>query len=193
MNLPVLLTWCVVLLIPAVPVFLIYLFFGSQNYFELRDISRGIVATGPIAAYAAMVWLGYSLYARVSRLHMPEDPLAKAVQGDWKFTSTSAVHQRERKGTCHISYDRGALSLSGTFLDGDKPVGEWESEMASVKGRRISFIYDLTELQEDGKHRDFDGICRLTANSDDPEQMEGFWVIAGADYHSGSIVYERVK
>ena len=56
MSAPLLLRiWASLLLLPAIPVIAFYLLFDKQNYFELEDTARGIVATGPIAAYIALV------------------------------------------------------------------------------------------------------------------------------------------
>ncbi len=57
--------WSVLLLLPLIPVFLLYAFFEGQNYFELQQTAKGIVATGPIAAYVFIVGLGWRIYLKL--------------------------------------------------------------------------------------------------------------------------------
>jgi hypothetical protein len=54
-------TWGLILLLPLVPVVLLHMLFEKQNYFELHDTAKGLVAVGPIAAYVAIVGLATSI------------------------------------------------------------------------------------------------------------------------------------
>ena len=58
-------TWCLIVLIPLIPVVLLYLLFERQNYFELHDAAKGVVAVGPIAAYVVIVSLAYRIYFKI--------------------------------------------------------------------------------------------------------------------------------
>jgi hypothetical protein len=75
--------WSALFLIPAAPVIAFYLLFNQQNYFELKETARGIVATGPIAAYIALVWIGWTIYRRVSNLTGEVSPAA--VKDRWRM------------------------------------------------------------------------------------------------------------
>ena len=60
-----LLIWSSLLLLPLIPVVLLYYFFEGQSYFGLENTAKGIVAAGPIAAYAVIIQIGWRMYGRI--------------------------------------------------------------------------------------------------------------------------------
>lgn len=123
--------WILLLLLPLVPVALLYWFFGEQNYFELQDTARGIVALGPIAAYVALVGIGWRLFASVESTLDPRHSALPHLPGEWAIESISR-HGTTYKGTARIRCSGARISLDGDFYKDGSRVGAWESRANTV-------------------------------------------------------------
>jgi hypothetical protein len=185
----VLKTWAVLLLLPAAPVILLYAFFARQNYFELTDQARGIVAVGPIAAYVGLVLVGWRIYLRISATLSPPHPALRHLLGDWTLKSISA-RGNIGEGKCQISSVQGRLSLSGDFVENGVYIGSWSSEIAQLKDNRLHMVYTLRELKK-GEMRTIDCLCTLSFGSPPISQMTGIWIVAGQKDRVGNVTYTK--
>lgn len=185
--------WAVLLLLPMVPVVIFYVVFADQNYFELKEAARGVVTTGPIAAYFALVWLGWRIYRQVSSLIAPLDPLVKRLVGtSWRFEATS-FHDTHRKGEFAIGEGNlGELCLSGRFQRPDgTDIGSWKSTMTRCENNELQVVYALKDLSG-ATEQDTTGM--LTMQLDDgkePTRMTGNWVVVGRGEAHGDLVCTR--
>lgn len=182
------LIWAALVLIPVLPVVVFYAVFADQNYFELKNAARGVVTTGPIAAYIAIVWLGLRIFKQVSSIVPSLGPLeAKLVGTSWTFKATS-FHKTQRQGEFRISEDDGQLSMSGTFQTEDgHNVGAWESTMTDCEDSRLTVVYSLSDQR--GPTVDTStGMLQLFADGDDPRRLSGTWVVLGREEAHGEIV-----
>src|SRR5262249_55833263 len=146
------------LLLPIVPVVLLYFFFEKQNYFELQATAKGIVASGPVAAYVGIILIGWNIYRK---LGSTEDPGLEHLAGDWTISSTSG-NGYQGTGNCYIQYDRGELTISGDFRSEElHESGTWDCEMAKVKNNRLLMAYSLTTIRG-AENNTLDGITILS-------------------------------
>jgi hypothetical protein len=174
---------------------ILYAFFQDQNYFELEDVSKGLVATGPIAAYVVVVWLGLRAFKSVNsgqpRLSDAEE---RMVGTRWSFDSES-VNQSRRKGSFRVSaLPEGGLRLQGNFekVDGT-PAGDWDSTMTRCEKDLLQIVYDLTDSGKDnGEAERSTGLLSLHAK-DDPDLMSGTWAVLGRAGAAGQMNCHKVK
>lgn len=180
--------WTILLLLPLVPVILLYMFFANRNYFELQDTARGLVATGPIAAYVALILIGWNIYRKMGP---PPNPLLDYLAGDWTIASRSVNGQRAT-GTCYIKNDGGELTISGDFQsDDNEETGNWQSEMVKVKNNRLLMAYSLTTVRKT-ENDSLDGITTLTFGNRPVTRMTGTWIVVGKQNMSGFVEYTRL-
>lgn len=185
--------WAVLLLLPVVPVVIFYAVFRDQNYFELENAARGVVATGPIAAYVVLVVIGWNLYKRLSSLVFPIGPDEERLVGSsWDFSAVSS-HETRRKGSFSFGVGgRGELNAAGSFQDAEtgQDVGQWESTMARCKERQLEILYDLDDMGK-GALEKSTGVLSLSLDPRDPRRMSGTWVVLGRDEAFGTITCTR--
>jgi len=181
--------WATLILLPVVPVVIFYVVFAEQNYFELNDTARGVVTTGPIAAYFALVYLGWRIYLQVSSLIAPLDPMVKRLVGtSWHFTATS-YHGTNRQGAFTVSeHGMGDLRFSGKFQDPQgRDVGDWRSTMTHCENKEIQVLYTLRDLSKE-REEDSTGMLRLQLDDDTLTRMTGNWVVVGRGEAHGDLV-----
>lgn len=185
--------WAVLLLLPVIPVVIFYAVFRDQNYFELKNAARGIVATGPIAAYVGLVLIGWSIYKRLSSLIFPIGPDEERFVGtSWDFSAISS-HNTQRKGSFSFSIGgRGELNAAGNFQDSEtgQEVGQWESTMARCKERQLEVLYDLDDMGK-GALEKSTGVLSLSVDPRNPKRMSGTWVVLGKGEAFGTITCTR--
>jgi len=63
--------------VPLLPVITLYRVFEEQSYFELSGLAKGIVATGPIAAYAVFAYVGAVVFKDLFKQRGVEKQLQK--------------------------------------------------------------------------------------------------------------------
>ncbi|UCC73643.1 MAG: hypothetical protein JSV86_03505 [Gemmatimonadota bacterium] len=180
--------WVALLLLPLVPVTLLYYFFSGQNYFELKDVAKGIVATGPIAAYVAIVFIGWKIFRELPGTVFSLSPAIRDLPGQWTFRSESS-HGTVREGSCQIVRKGFGLVFDGNFREAGKHVGDWKSEIVHAWHNRLFMFYELSELKADEVER-FEGVSTLTFGTPPISQMSGTWNVVGKD-KCGTIVYSR--
>jgi hypothetical protein len=185
-------TWIALLILPLIPVVILYAVFAGQNYFELRYAAKGIVALGPIAAYVAIVWLGWRLLLSLEREGRYFSPLADAVAGEWEIASES-THHTLGTGNCTIVNDRGILTISGDLSEEGSNVASWRSEIAVVKGNMLYIYYSLTQIRSGGREL-YNGMCTLQFGAAPVDEMKGIWIVAGGERErSGTITLTRKR
>jgi hypothetical protein len=183
--------WAVLLLLPMIPVAVFYVVFANQNYFELKEAARGIVTTGPIAAYFALVWLGSRIYKQIPTV-APMDLLAKKLIGtSWRFIAHS-FHSTDRQGTFSVTEGKiGDLVFAGNFQDSEgKNVGDWTSTMSRSENDRIQVVYTLKDLSRPSAD-ETTGMLSLTTADKDLKRMIGDWVVLGRAEAHGEISCTR--
>ena len=184
--------WAVLLLLPVIPVVIFYALFSGKNYFELEDAARGIVATGPIAAYVALVVIGYKIYKSLSSLIFPiGDDEEQFVDTSWDFSAESK-HHTKRKGSLTFSVDSRELTVDGSFKDveSDRDVGQWESTMVRCEKKKLEILYDLDD-QGKGSPEQSTGVLSLRVDPVDERRMSGTWVVLGRADAFGDITCTR--
>jgi hypothetical protein len=183
--------WLMLLFAPLVPVVILYFIFDQANYFKLEDAARGIVATGPIAAYVALVLVGVTVYRRLFNIAQVSSSALKQVKGQWTFVTTSA-HETERAGRCTIDTVGGQLTVTGTFVQAGEPVGDWHSVMARLTDSELTVVYDLSEIRG-GKAKGSQGLLTLYFDSKSVSPMKGRWVAVGESGAHGTITFSKVR
>ena len=181
--------WFLLLLLPLIPVVVLYIIFAGQNYFELKDTTRGIVAIGPIAAYVAIVILGWKVMVGIEKESHPSSPLLDELIGEWTLKSKS-IHETPGKGKCFIENDRGALVINGDLSENGENQGTWKSEMTLVKGHNLYIFYTMTQISDLGSKK-LDGICTLTFGASPINLMQGTWIIVGVSNMAGEMTLTR--
>lgn len=179
-------TWVLILLLPLVPVVLLYMLFEKQNYFELQDTAKGIVAVGPIAAYVVIVGMATTIYSRISPSFAGLDPQLDEICGDWTFVSTS-TGGNIRKGDCFIKKKGQQLVVTGTFNEGDNPVGGWNGELTGLRDNNFLMVYSLREIG----HENLYGLVRVPFSTATTQKMSGTWSVVGRSELEGTITYTR--
>lgn len=184
-------TWAVLLLVPAVPVFAFYLVFKESNFVEVNQLPSGVVATGPIAAYFVLLWIGSRLAKRFDRESSPLSPAEQElVDTAWSFEAKSQNGSRHGKFTIKTD-ERGRLCLSGNFMLDGKNVGSWKSMMAQCSTGQLQVLYDLTDSGK-GAVDDSTGHLSMSVEPDDPDTMSGSWGVVGDSDAFGALKCERI-
>ena len=172
------------------PVIVFYLIFNDQNYFELEDAARGIVATGPIAAYIALVLVGARINKQISALTHPlTEAEEKLVGTKWTFESHS--QKEDRTGSFEISDERGRLSIEGSFKKDGRDVGSWQSTMAQCESSQLKIVYNLSDAGKE-QVRNSTGMVTLSRDANDPDAMSGPWAVIGDDTALGDMSCRRI-
>lgn len=184
-------SWVLLIVLPLIPVILLYAFFSRQNYFELKDAAKGVVAVGPIAAYVVIVGLGLEAMLRLEREGRSTSPLLEEMVGEWTITSKS-IHDTPGQGKCYIENDRGHLVINGELSENGRNLGTWTSEMTLLKEHNLYIFYTLTQLKEGGNKK-FDGVCTLTFGSPPVNEMRGTWIIVGERDMAGEITLKKKR
>lgn len=183
--------WSLLLLLPLVPVILLYLLFEKQNYFELQDTARGIIAMGPIAAYVGLVLIAWRIYLKISPLFIALNTHLDQICGDWIYKSVSK-NGNIRIGDCFIRNEKGQLVINGNFKDGDKTVGTWECDLAGLRGNNLLMVYRLREIKDSGPDNVY-GLVQVPFGEATASEMTGIWTVIGREDSEGTITYTRKK
>jgi hypothetical protein len=189
--------WIMLVLTPLFPVISLYQLFQNQNFFQLDGVPKGLVASGPIAAYVVFVYVGWKIFEQVSRQRnfelgvAPSQQLADQLVGKWDFTSRSSVHKRELTGEARIRFNNGVLRLNGVFQENRTPIGSWASESAQVvDGSVLVVVYDMEEVKN-GEFQKYRGVCTFQLSASPITEMTGFWVVVGRAEMYGIVEYKK--
>jgi hypothetical protein len=189
--------WIMLVLIPLFPVISLYQLFQNQNFFQLDGVPKGLVASGPVAAYVVFVYVGWKIFEQVSRQRnfelgvAPSQQLADQLVGNWDFTSRSSVHKRELTGEARIRFNNGVLRLNGVFQENRTPIGNWTSESAQVVDSSVLVVvYDMEEIKN-GEFQKYRGVCTFQLSTSPITEMIGFWVVVGRAEMYGIVEYKK--
>jgi len=166
-------------------------FFAQQNFFQIEGLWKGIIASGPIAAYIFLTWIGFRYFKDLAATFDPQDDY-RDILGSWELVSQSEK-STQATGRCEITCPNKRLSLSGTFEEGANPTVVWQSDFAFLDGNRLFYVYKL-----DAGPDSFIGYVRLHVKRPSRraykavEDMVGDWVALGAQRKRGRISFKRV-
>ena len=183
--------WCVLVVFPLIPVTWLYWLFKDQNFFSLEDTAKGILATGPIAAYVGVLWIGWKMWAQLSANRGLKQAELQPLVGSWTYKSESS-NGTVRNGNCEFRLESGEVIGSGDFVEGDKKVGTWETHNIWRRGDLICVVYELREIK-DGHEQSVEGISRLRLQTEPSQSMSGTWAIIRTDTMSGTVEYTFAK
>jgi hypothetical protein len=188
--------YVVLVLVPLVPVLVIYDLYGEQNYFGLDQWVKGMVATGPIAAYVFLLWLNWKIITAIARdfgqplsdgLEVPDGLL-----GDWRYISSTS-NDTERKGRCTISVVGSRLILHGSYRnEQDEYYGDWESSLAGVEAGYLYFVYDIDKVLARGVGPR-KGICTVSLDNLQHGKLDGIWGAIDQQEIKGKITLSKEK
>jgi len=190
--------------IPLIPILVLYLLFGKMNYFGLEGWVKGLVASGPIAAYLFMLHVGYRMFTNLMNQVYPfEIAEIEKFVGIWQFKSTTLQSGKNASGRMVASLSHGQLAFSGTlygeedkaFGGAEKAFGETISEFCHVDPERRLFrmLYRAQTLDKEAKLTPQDCLCYLVVEYDQskPTKMTGHWLqITDGDFN-GNITFVR--
>jgi hypothetical protein len=183
--------WILIQVVPLIVMFVIYFFFAQQNFFQIEGLWKGIIASGPIAAYIFLTWIGFRYFKDLAATFDPQDDY-RDILGSWELVSQSEK-STQATGRCEITCPNKRLSLSGTFEEGANPTVVWQSDFAFLDGNRLFYVYKL-----DAGPDSFIGYVRLHVKRPSRraykgvEDMVGDWVALGAQRKRGRISFKRV-
>ena len=180
--------WLAIVGVPLIPVVILYGLFGNQNYFGLDGWAKGLVATGPVAAYVFLVHQGWRIFRGLpGLLGLSASTRGAGLTGDWTFESATPDESTVRQGSCHVELRAGALRLDGDYrAPTGQLMGRWASTVTAVDATRLVFLYTLDEILAEGaKHQE--GVCWVRFSGVHPERMEGQWRILGDSQSLGNI------
>lgn len=183
--------WILIQVVPLIVMFIIYFFFAQQNFFQIEGLWKGIIASGPIAAYIFLTWIGFRYFKDLAATFDPQDDY-RDLLGSWELVSQSERGVKAT-GRCEITCPNKRLALSGTYEEGDRPIVVWQSDFAFLDGNRLFYVYKL-----DAPTDSFIGYVRLhvkrpTRRSHTVVQdMVGDWVALGVERKRGRISFKRI-
>lgn len=187
--------WAVILLLPAVITGGFYLLFKNLNYFALEGMFKGVVASGPIAAYIFLVWFSYSkIYQKMSDSE-EKNILSNKVSpllGEWSYNSHSFHSEKTRNGKLFINLDQGQVIINGDYKDDDVSTGTFHSEMVNIQNNCLKFLYKLKSNDDSSLGpQECWAYCETTYGIGKVDAMEGTWHVMGPKEASGNIKLKR--
>jgi hypothetical protein len=183
--------WILIQVVPLTIMFVIYYFFAQQSFFQIEGMWKGVIASGPIAAYIFLTWIGFRCFKDLAATFDPQDDY-RDLLGTWELVSQSEKTS-QATGRCEIACPNKRLSLSGTFDEGSKPTVVWQSDFAFLDGNRLFYVYKL-----DAGSDSYIGYVRLHVKRPARrkysvvDDMVGDWVALGAERKRGRISFKRV-
>jgi hypothetical protein len=87
--------WILIQVVPLIVMFVIYFFFAQQNFFQIEGLWKGIIASGPIAAYIFLTWIGFRYFKDLAATFDPQDDY-RDLLGSWELVSQSEKKARRQ-------------------------------------------------------------------------------------------------
>ena len=159
---------------------LFVLWFKSAGSWQER-VAAGLLAAIALLAFFYMIFL--------SRSTAILDPSAKKLQGKWQFESNSQGGHAGT-GTSSIAVAGSNVMISGILFEAGEQVGTFSSEVVRVHENRVVFYYVLRDTK---KGENMDAVSILIFNPDDPNELNGDWIVASKIPRHGSVKYTRVS
>ncbi|MEI8281915.1 MAG: hypothetical protein WCG75_05890 [Armatimonadota bacterium] len=180
--------WLAVFLVPLIPVVILYVFFAGQNFFALEGFVKGVVATGPIAAYFALVYVALRVWEKTGGSSGIPKELTSQYIGQWRFESESS-HQTQLRGTCIISESNGRVAMNGRIEKDGHVMGTWNSAAVVLDDTGMYIVYNFNETTPEVKYTR--GVVEAVYNPA-TKQLDGSWVTMGENSKSGIVNYTRL-
>lgn len=163
-------------------------FFSDQNFFNIEGTWKGIVASGPIAAYIFITWIGFGYFKEIVTITFRLNEEADNLVGNWNFESTSE-HGKSAKGSCEITLQNYRLEVSGNYEEPNEIATIWQSDIAFLDGNNLFYVYKL-----DSHNIGYIGYVRLRVSrklKNKAVEMKGEWVSIGQEKKRGNITITR--
>ena len=180
--------WVLIQLVPLSILYFVYTFFSDQNFFQLEGAWKGVVASGPIAAYIFITWIGFKYLKELISISFRFNEGTENVIGEWNFTSSSEGHVTA-SGCCEIAVRDNKLRLSGNYNEKDEMTTLWQSDVAFLDGNNLFYVYKL-ESHDIG----YIGYVRLRImekKNKKATKMSGEWVAVGEEKKRGNTTITR--
>lgn len=141
------LVYIVVAIVCLVPVVVLYILFGAINYFGLEGGWKGIVGSGPIAAYVFLY--RYSLIRILDLLKLGGAMLEKKARkldkvdipevggswiGTWSWTDKTTIYEQEER----VEIEQHGREIKGTIKDDS---GQESFFRGSIFAHMVTFHY----------------------------------------------------
>ena len=140
----------VALLVPLLPVVILYLLFGKLNYFGLDGTWKSIVGAGPIAAYIFLYVITLRHIPQITRPLIAEKRVRQLEQvestqvpdiqgtwiGTWPWQNPETGQNEDWKETVQVS--QHGRHVTGTIRDTD---GQNSRFTGSIFSRMLTFYY----------------------------------------------------
>ena len=184
-------------LLPAVLLF--YLFDGNEA--AVTAGGETMKFGGPIAAFVGVFLLVTHVYNGIASTNpnLPSLIVEKVrpLAGTWDIESVSHGSSKDARRSevllettdTGISLSGGSFESAGTGAQASELLGQWECEKAFSDGRRLVYIYSVTEAGP-GKGTTRGIVDAVLSGSD---CFKGTWATIGPDYHSGTITLRKRK
>ncbi|HLP48830.1 MAG TPA: hypothetical protein VK469_23015 [Candidatus Kapabacteria bacterium] len=185
-------SWVLVIVVPLIPVILLYAIFSRLNYFELKDTARGIVAIGPIAAYFVFLCFDLGAMMKLSKItdFSISEKIVNEIKGQW-VTESKSIHGNHGSGECSIQSVNGQLVINGHMTENTEIYGSWESKITAMKENKLYIIYSLDQVREENNR--LDGVCILICDPSPINEMRGKWTVIGKERMTGEITFKKKK
>ena len=187
-------------LLALIPAVLLYSLFAG-NEATVTAGGETMKFGGPIAAFVGFFILVTNVYNRMASKNPNLTPLildkVRPLAGVWDIESVShGASKNVRTSEVTLETTDTGISLSGgsfeSLATAGKPaelLGQWECEVAFSDGRRLVYIYNVTEAGPDkGTTR---GVVDAVLSGTDC--FKGTWATIGDHYHSGTITMRKRK
>jgi hypothetical protein len=181
--------WLLIQLIPLGILYFVYTFFSEQNFFNIEGAWKGIVASGPIAAYIFITWMGFRYFKELLSIGFKLNEEIETVVGNWIFDSSSEQHSKNAKGSCEISVQDNKVKISGNYAELNEMETIWQSDIAFLDGNNLFYVYNL-----DSHGVRYIGYVRLRVSKKiktKSVEMKGEWVAIGNERKRGNITLTR--
>ncbi len=154
-------------------------------WFASASNSYERIAAGALAAVVLLAFL----YMTLSNRMVAIDPGAKKLLGKWEFESVSQKGTRGT-GNLSISHSGSNLVISGTLDEKGEQIGTFNSEVVRVNENRLIFYYVLRDTK---KYENMDAVSIVVFDPNEPNELNGDWIVASKTPRHGSIKYRRAK
>ena len=178
--------YVVVILLPLIPVILLYILFEELNYFELKDQAKGIVTLGPIAAYFALLMLTWKIFIKLFPGGKITNRNIGKLMGHWQIKSVSDGGT-EYTGEVRISQIDFEIDLAGTLSYGRDFTAQISTILSRFKNGKLHLVYNIRDVREG---RDHTGYSVLDIDFNRLE-MKGDWAVVNED-ELGRVEYKKI-
>lgn len=189
-----LLNFTFILLLPLVPAWGLWYYFGSLN--QATFIDERVRAVGPVAGYLAILVTSFVFFTRshsdsTQRIIDADRRHRRAVKhlvGKWIYTDTyhwvkpdGTVEQISTTGHAEVSMlPEGHLSINGSWRDENDIVqSHWRSDDVMMRSRHMRVIYEVPAMHGRAPRSGVMTLQFLTNDDENIIAMEGDYAVLG--------------